>query len=212
MPSDRVLQRPARPEDADAAAALLLELPGGLVEMLGDRKAARRAARAAFTARRSIFGADRTLLADEGGRVVGLIVTVAGDEWRRRRVPTGLAMLRGAGVRKAWRVVRRGRLEEMLVPPVPADALHVVALAVVPDRRGSGIGSKLLRHVVAEATNRFQPVTLDVGTLNAGAISLYERHGFERVSEHHCPARSGMPAASSYRMERSPEGIDSGSG
>jgi ribosomal protein S18 acetylase RimI-like enzyme len=211
MQPDRLVVRPAGPGDGIAAAELLLEIPGGLVEMLGDRAAARPVARAAFRSRRSVLGFDRAMVADEGGRVVGLMVAVPGGEWARRRVPTGMAMLRGAGPRHAWRVFRRGRLEEMLVPPVPLDALHVVALSVAPDRRGNGIGSQLLNDAARQAEEgRFARVTLDVGGRSVGAIRLYERRGFVPVSSHERPARRGLPAASSVRMERVVGGMDSG--
>jgi ribosomal protein S18 acetylase RimI-like enzyme len=206
MQPDRVVVRPARPGDAVEAAELLLDLPRGLVEMLGDPPAARRAAGAAFRSRRSVFGSDRTHVAEIDGRVVGLVVTVPGPEWPRRRVLTGVAILLGAGLRRAWRVVRRGPFQELLVPPVPPDALHIVAVCVRPDRRGSGIGSRLLRHAIGEAeTGRFGRVTLDVGSENAGAIRLYERLGFAAVSEHHRPAGRGLPPATSARMERAVE-------
>jgi ribosomal protein S18 acetylase RimI-like enzyme len=206
MLPDRVLVRPATAEDADAVVELLLHLPGGLVEVLGDRTAARRVARVTFRSRRSLFSARRTFVADEGGRVVGLMVVVGPDDWARGRIPTGFAMLRGAGPRRAWRVVWRGPLEERLVPPIPSDASHVVALSVVPDRRGSGIGSELLRHAVRVASAwGHRRVTLDVGARNVGAIRLYQRQGFLTVSEQHRPAMRGWPAATSFRMERAAE-------
>jgi ribosomal protein S18 acetylase RimI-like enzyme len=108
--------------------------------------------------------------------------------------------------RRAWRVVWRGPLEERLVPLIPDDASHVVALAVMPDRRGSGIGSQLLRHAVRVASAKgHRRVTLDVGARNVGALRLYQRHGFLTVSEHQRPAMRGWAAATSFRMERAVE-------
>jgi len=59
-----------------------------------------------------------------------------------------------------------------------------LAIAVVPNARGKGVGSKLLDALLARAREAGYPtVSLSVDRANAGAIELYERHGFHRVSE-----------------------------
>ena len=59
-----------------------------------------------------------------------------------------------------------------------------LAIAVVPNARGKGVGSKLLGALLARAREAGYPtVSLSVDRENAGAIELYQRHGFERVDE-----------------------------
>jgi ribosomal protein S18 acetylase RimI-like enzyme len=59
-----------------------------------------------------------------------------------------------------------------------------LAIAVVPNARGKGIGSKLLDALLAQARAAGYPtVSLSVDRENSGAIELYRRHGFERVDE-----------------------------
>jgi ribosomal protein S18 acetylase RimI-like enzyme len=59
-----------------------------------------------------------------------------------------------------------------------------LAIAVVPNARGKGVGSKLLDALLARAREAGYPtITLSVDRANAGAIELYQRHGFERVAE-----------------------------
>jgi ribosomal protein S18 acetylase RimI-like enzyme len=59
-----------------------------------------------------------------------------------------------------------------------------LAIAVVPNARGKGVGAKLLDALLARArTEGFGTISLSVDRNNAGAIGLYERHGFERVGE-----------------------------
>ena len=59
-----------------------------------------------------------------------------------------------------------------------------LAIAVVPNARGKGVGSKLLDALLARARNAGHPtISLSVDRANAGAIELYSRHGFERVAE-----------------------------
>ncbi|CAM2860847.1 ribosomal protein S18-alanine N-acetyltransferase [Saccharomonospora xinjiangensis] len=57
--------------------------------------------------------------------------------------------------------------------------LHTIA--VHPDHQGKGIGTALLRSLLARADELCAPVVLEVRTDNDTAITLYERHGFERV-------------------------------
>jgi [ribosomal protein S18]-alanine N-acetyltransferase len=59
------------------------------------------------------------------------------------------------------------------------DEIHINNVAVLPRFRGGGMGSAILRHVLAQArelgANR---ATLEVRASNAGARRLYERLGF----------------------------------
>jgi ribosomal protein S18 acetylase RimI-like enzyme len=59
-----------------------------------------------------------------------------------------------------------------------------LAIAVVPSARGKGIGSALLDALLGRARDDGYPaISLSVDRNNAGAIELYERHGFARVDE-----------------------------
>jgi ribosomal protein S18 acetylase RimI-like enzyme len=59
-----------------------------------------------------------------------------------------------------------------------------LAIAVVPNARGKGVGSKLLDALLSRAREAGYPtISLSVDRANEGAIELYRRHGFERVGE-----------------------------
>jgi len=59
-----------------------------------------------------------------------------------------------------------------------------LAIAVVPNARGKGVGSALLGALLDRArAEGYGAISLSVDRNNAGAIELYERHGFERVGE-----------------------------
>ncbi len=59
-----------------------------------------------------------------------------------------------------------------------------LAIAVVPNARGRGVGSALLEALLARARAAgYAAISLSVDRRNAGAIELYERHGFARVDE-----------------------------
>lgn len=195
--------RPATPADVDVAASLIIMTPGGLTDLVGDREVGLRMAGAAFRAKGSGFGFDRALVAEIDGSVVGQIIRFSGTNWNRKtQTRTGLVMVRSAGWRFGGSVIREGMRHARVTPPVSGDSLYVISLAVIPERRGQGIGSALLRRVVEEALGSgLRNVSLDVSARNEGAIRFYQREGFVTVAEGHAPPRRGSPDVSSIRME-----------
>ena len=59
---------------------------------------------------------------------------------------------------------------------------HLIQIQVVPHLQGSGLGSRLLREIAAEARDAGASVELDVLKVNP-ARSLYERLGFVVTAE-----------------------------
>lgn len=103
-----------------------------------------------------------------------------------------------ADYRARWRDMR---YDVILVGGEPAGRLwqafspsnvHVLDLAILPEFRGRGAGTKLLRDVIAHATSTGRSTSISVEKLNR-ARALYERLGFRVVSE----------SDVHYRMERS---------
>lgn len=195
--------RPATPGDADVCAFLALEPPGGLHVIVADPSARLRIARATFLARGTAFGWERTLVADLGGRVVGMAARFARSEWSRLRLRTGIAMLGAAHARDIVPLIRRGRLEERAIAPIPPGRMYVMSLAVEPSHRRRGIGARLLDAVSQEARRQeLAAVALDVAGENDGAVRFYVREGFVRVSESRVPGAGTTPAMTTIRMER----------
>lgn len=59
------------------------------------------------------------------------------------------------------------------------DELHINNIAVMPDRRRTGVGSALLAHILAEGARMgARRATLEVRRSNESARRLYERFGF----------------------------------
>jgi ribosomal protein S18 acetylase RimI-like enzyme len=59
-----------------------------------------------------------------------------------------------------------------------------LAIAVVPNARGKGVGSALLDALLARARAAgHEAISLSVDKRNSGAIHVYEEHGFSRVAE-----------------------------
>jgi ribosomal protein S18 acetylase RimI-like enzyme len=61
--------------------------------------------------------------------------------------------------------------------------VRIVDIALMPEHRGSGIGSRLLKRVFAEADGAGKPVSIHVESYNP-AKRLYERLGFVQVGDH----------------------------
>lgn len=64
-----------------------------------------------------------------------------------------------------------------------ADEIRVVDIALLPEHRGNGLGTALMRALLAEADATAKRVTIHVERFNR-ARRLYERLGFAEVAEH----------------------------
>jgi ribosomal protein S18 acetylase RimI-like enzyme len=62
------------------------------------------------------------------------------------------------------------------------EAIHVIDIALLPEHRGAGIGTKLLKELQQEAKAAGKPLTIHVERFNP-ALRLYERLGFKQVEE-----------------------------
>ena len=60
--------------------------------------------------------------------------------------------------------------------------IRIVDIALLPDHRGNGVGSALLRDLLAEADAAGKRVTIHVERQNR-ALGLYERLGFHQAGE-----------------------------
>ncbi|GCE11009.1 GNAT family N-acetyltransferase [Tengunoibacter tsumagoiensis] len=71
-------------------------------------------------------------------------------------------------------------VEEKKMSPLIPHGIPELAIAVLPDLLGQGIGTQLLKHLLEEASKVYPAVILSVRTNNP-ARNLYERMGFEMV-------------------------------
>jgi len=75
-----------------------------------------------------------------------------------------------------------------------ADALQLADVALLPEYQGKGVGSSLIRRLLAEARARARPLRLQVAFDNQRARSLYERLGCRVTGQ----------GSSHYQMEARP--------
>jgi precorrin-4/cobalt-precorrin-4 C11-methyltransferase len=109
---------------------------------------------------------------------LGCVATVAGE-------PVGAAWLR------LWTGEDRGF--GFVAAEIPE-----LAIAVLPDYRGRGIGTRLLNQVLTMAKDQFTAVSLSVRSDNP-VVKLYERVGFARVDDSEVVNRAD---GSSFSMVR----------
>jgi ribosomal-protein-alanine N-acetyltransferase len=86
--------------------------------------------------------------------------------------------------RRAYRVVE-GELgiEGYAGADLGGDVVDVMTVAVVPTRRGHGLGDLLVEELLRlAATGGATAVLLEVRADNVAALSLYRRHGFVEIS------------------------------
>jgi len=60
--------------------------------------------------------------------------------------------------------------------------IHIIDIALLPEQRNTGIGSALLRDLLAEAAKSGKPVRIHVERFNP-ALRLYRRLGFSQVAD-----------------------------
>jgi ribosomal protein S18 acetylase RimI-like enzyme len=61
--------------------------------------------------------------------------------------------------------------------------IRIVDLALLPEYRDRGIGSQILKDLLAEGKQQHLPVRIHVEQYNL-ALRLYERLGFQKIGEH----------------------------
>jgi ribosomal protein S18 acetylase RimI-like enzyme len=61
------------------------------------------------------------------------------------------------------------------------DEIRIAEIMVMAGSRSRGVGSEVIRRIVAEAGPSGKPVRLHVNVMNVRAASFYERLGFQRI-------------------------------
>jgi len=80
------------------------------------------------------------------------------------------------------------------------EATPELAIAVVPNRRGRGIGDALLNALLGRGLEMGYPaLSLCVDKRNTDAVRVYEKHGFARVSETEDTLTMRAPLAATIR-------------
>ncbi|MFD0981715.1 GNAT family N-acetyltransferase [Tropicimonas aquimaris] len=102
----------------------------------------------------------------------------------------------------------RGPLLDLMERPLAEGEMLMDGIFVDAEARGEGVGSALIRTVIAEARALgMKEVRLDVIDINLRARALYERHGFRpagRIESGLLSVLYGFHHATTMRLELSP--------
>lgn len=62
------------------------------------------------------------------------------------------------------------------------EAILIIDIALLPEHRGAGVGTKLLKELQEEARTAGKPLTIHVERFNP-ALRLYQRLGFQQIED-----------------------------
>lgn len=67
---------------------------------------------------------------------------------------------------------------------ISVDDIHITNIVTKKVYRNNGIGTKLLNHLITTAkAKKLSSLTLEVNETNKSAISLYEKHHFQKIGQ-----------------------------
>lgn len=161
--------RRARAGDAEALAPMFLGIWQGMrLSFPWDEKVSLRALGKSIHAGEGRFRWQNDIVWDDGGRVYGVLCCYPGEE-EQRFSDELLSNIRREG----------GEPAELSFPleSRPGEQ-YLDSLYVLPDSRGMGAGSDLLRAAMMQTALLDRPLVLNVDRRNARALALYRRMGF----------------------------------
>ena len=89
-----------------------------------------------------------------------------------------MGFMTSVGLQSAARA--NGLLPALLMPA--PDVMHLLVIAIAPDRQRQGVGSLLMRWAESRARACRAPgLLLEVRPTNANALAFYDKHGFLKI-------------------------------
>jgi ribosomal protein S18 acetylase RimI-like enzyme len=174
--------RRATRADADDAVPLIYSsgpLAFDYVFAIGRTRGAQQFLRFAFLHGGGEFGWRNHRVVEFDGQLAAAGAAFDGRAVLRFTIANSLQILRFYGPIHAWGVMVRGLRTEAIIRPPRAQEYYVCHLGVREQLRGHGIGTHLVRNLLAGLdVNRHRCATLDVAVTNPRAQSLYEKLGF----------------------------------
>ncbi len=114
-----------------------------------------------------LYSPKNTVIAEVDGNPVGMLTAYDGAGYHDMRVRTSMLIQQSMGV-----------TFENMEDESQAGEYYLDSLAVLPEYRGRGIGTYLLRHGIGQGHEKGLTVTLAVDPVNENAQRLYKSLGF----------------------------------
>jgi ribosomal protein S18 acetylase RimI-like enzyme len=204
QPGTHVTLRPAVPDDAGAAAALIYEAAQSLGDYVFGQSGPEGTIRVfsiLFREQGHLFSYELTTLATAGEEIAGLMQALPGADVWRAGVGLMRACLKCFGLRATIGGIRRS-YPLAFEPDAKPGEFYVGTLAVAPANRNRGIGLALLRDAERQARERgFSVCSLSVMLHNTDAQRFYRRAGFREDLRYQTKLRApGVQYSGFYRM------------
>ncbi len=153
----------------------------------------------------TLFAADATNLAVEGGQLLGIEIGMPGGEYRTRQHalgPVWQELVANDAVSPAdiAGVLERSEHASWLNPVIDDETYYIHALAVKPEFRGKRLGYHLIDSAISRARDAgFAKFQLDVLSDNP-AVGFYRSVGLELLAETTAPKPAEFGVPPEYRM------------
>ena len=182
--TQRVLLRPAQPDDAVIAASLLHLAMGGTAELFADSESGLSPGKllaALFTCRGGRFSYQFGTVLKADNVLSGLLISFPASKMMLLDLITGINLLSVLGLRAMIRLTKK--MSSMIsVHEAERGEYYISNLGVLPDFQGNGYGARLLTFAEEQARKlMLRKCSLTVDEHNDGAIRLYQRYGYEIV-------------------------------
>jgi len=179
--------RPATSADVDHLVPLIfLSAPESFdyVFKVSDQKDAQYFLRAAFLRPGGEFSYTNHICVLKEDTIVGTGAAYTGSDIKAFTSSAIKSIFRHFSFLKALGVVKRGLATEKIVRPPKGNTEYLAHLAISPEWRSKGIGTKMIQYFLAEAQKKGRvTASLDVSAENPRAKELYEELGFEVKKE-----------------------------
>jgi len=185
MELEKVLIHPAQPKDAPVAAQLIYYAgPNHVLAFFGKTESkAIKAIRRMFPLPRHTTSYTYAFVAGDKGKVIGLFSGLDGKSWRASKRASQMYGPIWFVAVPPWQIPRMIAAYddfERAMPPILGEEYYIMHLAVLPERRGQGIGKQLMEFAENQAQAKgLKRMVLDVDVDNEKARRLYERLGFQ---------------------------------
>jgi ribosomal protein S18 acetylase RimI-like enzyme len=185
------------PEEGAACARYLDEAAEGFIRFIYGRRYERIIAKA-YIQPGNQYSFENVVFAERDGGLVGMALGFSAEQ----RASFSEDVIREAQGSAAFRI----RMVMTIFAPImriieslSAGDYYVLAIAVDRERRGEGIGSRLMDAMVGRARDAgCVRLALDVAAKNEGALRMYERRGMKIESQ--WPKRLAIPGMRFFRM------------
>ncbi len=174
---DDLIIRKGKIEDArDFSHLILLSAPVFFPSLFGDNVL--EVMENLFRYPGNIFSFEHSYFVEMEKKIAGMVLGYTWKERDQEELNTGFLLFRYLGWDILTRVPYLLRVQSILGKLVAGD-YYISNIAVYPEFRGCGLGTRLLKKMEEEAVERgCKMMVLDVEADNRGAIRLYQKLGY----------------------------------